>query len=120
MSNFTCKFCGKDTSEVEYDYLVGTSHLACQLAQDMRDVEEYRKDNPIEKCVMCGNDTAFRLNEHVDSRTGYVEGIGQMCQKCYTNGTERRHLTVPTNIIYNTPNDADLGAKIRQLYWENQ
>ena len=120
MSNFTCKFCGKDTSEVDYDYLVGTDHLACQLAQDMKDVEEYRKDNPIEKCVMCGEDTAYRLKEHIDMRTGYIEGAGQLCSRCYNKGTERRHLAVPMNVIYDTPNDAELGAKIRQLYWENQ
>ena len=29
--NWSCEFCGKDTSGVDYDYLVGTNHLACVL-----------------------------------------------------------------------------------------
>jgi len=120
MHNQQCQFCGKDTYDVDIDYLVGTDHLACQLEQDMKDVEAYRKDNPIEKCVLCGKDTAFRFNDHIDMRTGYVEGAGQMCSSCYNRGTDRRHLAVPMSIVYDTPNDAELGAKIRQLYWENQ
>ena len=30
----TCKYCGRDTSEVEYDYLNGTDHLECCLKQN--------------------------------------------------------------------------------------
>lgn len=78
------------------------------------------KDNPIEKCVLCGADTPYRFNDHIDLRHGYVEGAGQMCRGCYSGGTDRRHLAVPMHLIYNTSNDAELGAKIRQMYWENQ
>jgi len=35
-SIWTCKFCGKDTSEVEYDYLSGYDHLGCALQNDMK------------------------------------------------------------------------------------
>lgn len=78
------------------------------------------ESNPIEKCVLCGSDTQYRFHDHVDMRNGYVEGCGQMCSKCYTKGTDRRHLAVPMSMIYDTPNDAELGLKIRHLYWENQ
>ena len=78
------------------------------------------ENNPIEECILCGENTAYRLQDHVDTRTGYIEGAGQLCIKCYNKGTERKHLAVPMNMIYDTPNDAELGAKIRQLYWENQ
>jgi hypothetical protein len=77
-------------------------------------------ENPIEQCILCGEDTAYRLHDHVDMRTGYIEGAGQLCNRCNNKGMERRHLAVPINLIYDTPNDAELGAKIRQLYWENQ
>lgn len=30
-NQWVCKICGKDTSEIEYDYLVGTNHLECVL-----------------------------------------------------------------------------------------
>jgi hypothetical protein len=29
--NWTCQYCNKDTSNVDYDYLVGTDHLSCIL-----------------------------------------------------------------------------------------
>ena len=32
---WTCSICGKDTSEVEYDYLMGTDHLGCVLKKEM-------------------------------------------------------------------------------------
>lgn len=129
-SLFTCQYCGKDTSEVEYDYLVGVDHLSCALEQ------EQNQKNPIEKCVICGAETAYRFNDHIDYRFNYVEGAGQLCEKCGGNkevsetfievdplGTpnpgHRLILVDETTILY-TPNDAELGAKVRQLYWESK
>jgi hypothetical protein len=34
MIPFICKYCGKDTSEIEYDYLHGHDHLACTLEHE--------------------------------------------------------------------------------------
>ena len=28
---WTCEHCGKHTHEVDYDYMVGTNHLECEL-----------------------------------------------------------------------------------------
>lgn len=78
------------------------------------------ENNPIDKCILCGEDTKYRFNDHVDMRVGYIEGAGQLCTKCNNQATERRHLAVPMNLIYDTPNDSELGAKIRQMYWENK
>ena len=75
-SLFTCQYCGKDTSEIEYDYLSGTDHLSCTLESEF-------KNNPIEKCVICGEATQYRFNDHIDLRYNYVEGAGQLCSKCY-------------------------------------
>jgi hypothetical protein len=33
-NQWVCKICGKDTSEIEYDYLVGTNHLECVLKKE--------------------------------------------------------------------------------------
>lgn len=35
-SVWTCSICKKDTSEVEYDYLMGTDHLECVLKREMK------------------------------------------------------------------------------------
>ncbi len=34
ISMWTCKYCGKDTSNVDYDYLIGYNHLSCALEAD--------------------------------------------------------------------------------------
>jgi hypothetical protein len=37
----------------------------------------------IEKCVVCGKDTPYIFSENINNRNWYVEGAGQLCQKCY-------------------------------------
>jgi hypothetical protein len=70
-------------------------------------------------CVLCGVETPYDFETHVDMRVGYIEGAGQLCIKCWNKGTDRRHMTVPMSMVYDTPNDQELGAKVRQLYYEN-
>jgi hypothetical protein len=36
-----------------------------------------------DKCVLCGNDSPHNINEHIDNRTCYIEGAGQLCPSCY-------------------------------------
>ena len=71
-------------------------------------------------CILCGAETPYEFETHIDYRYGYVEGAGQLCKSCYDRGTERKQLVVPEHIIYNTPNDQELGAKVRQIYWESK
>ena len=120
-SLFTCQYCGKDTSEVDYDYLVGVDHLSCALEQ------EQNQKNPIEKCVICGVDTQYRFRTPIDFRYNYVEGAGQLCPKCGNKDEEpialdshRNLFTVSEYVVLSTPNDQELGSKVRQLYWESK
>jgi hypothetical protein len=127
MIPFICKYCGKDTSEVEYDYLHGQDHLSCAL-------EAENKFNEFDHCVLCGVETAYKRNTHIDIRIGYVEGAGQLCSKCYHFNTisvtkdenpipldsHRQLFTVSEYTVLSTPNDMELGVKVRQLYWENK
>ncbi len=71
---YTCSICGGDTSEIEYDYLVGYDHLGCVLK-----VEEETKEDEYDKCVICGKESPYLKSTHIDLRTGYVEGGGQGC-----------------------------------------
>ncbi len=88
-------------------------------------------------CIMCGKETAYDFETHIDYRIGYVEGAGQLCYSCYTgvetiedqyedqysvsNIMKRRTtlITVSHEEIFNTPNDADLGELVRRKYWES-
>ena len=119
-SLFTCNYCGKDTSEVDYDYLSNYDHLSCALeAEKAAKQEEQNPFDLYEDCIMCGKKTTVSKTTHIDFRDGYIEGAGQLCIKCWNKGTERRHMTIPMNLVYDTPNDQELGAKVRELYHEN-
>jgi hypothetical protein len=70
---FTCSICGGDTSEIDYDYLVGYDHLGCVLDEESGKSLEY------DHCVICGKETPYLRSTHIDLREGYVEGGGQGC-----------------------------------------
>lgn len=48
-------------------------------------------NNNIEKCVNCGRNTAYSINDHVDSRKTYVEGAGQLCSECFIEVYKKVH-----------------------------
>ena len=49
-------------------------------------------ENPIEKCIVCGKETPYKFNDHIDTRVGYVEGAGQSCHSCYTKNNDDPNL----------------------------
>lgn len=71
-------------------------------------------------CILCGVETAYDESTHIDMRVGYIEGAGQLCSQCYRRGTNHNHIVVPENTILDTPNDMELGEKVRQLYYESR
>lgn len=71
-------------------------------------------------CILCGVETPYDQSVHIDMRVGYIEGAGQLCSSCYSKGTNREHLAVPVTTIVDTPNDGELGAKVRKLFWESR
>lgn len=36
-----------------------------------------------DKCVRCGKETEYEINSPVEIRRWYVEGSGQLCEKCF-------------------------------------
>lgn len=86
---------------------------------------------PNEICIQCGKETNVDINTHIDYRYGYVEGAGQCCVECYnkTNNIQDDYvtkimkqrttlITISAEDILNTPNNQELGEKVRQKYWE--
>ena len=71
-------------------------------------------------CIVCKVETAYNKDTHIDMRIGYIEGFGQLCPSCYNKGNDHNMLAILEHIIYNTPNNQELGAKVRALYWENK
>lgn len=41
------------------------------------------KEEYIEYCVLCGQETGCFNNIPIDERCGYVGGAGQLCRECY-------------------------------------
>jgi len=74
---------------------------------------------PKDTCILCGIETQYEMDENIDYRTGYIEGAGQLCSECWTNGTNRTSLLIPISTIKNTPNDMELGKLVRKLYHES-
>lgn len=72
-----------------------------------------------EKCVLCNNDTGVPVSTHVDYRSFYVEGAGQLCKKCYESTNDRDLVTVPRSYFKLYPNNYDLGEKLRGYYHQN-
>lgn len=69
-------------------------------------------------CVICGQETAYDFDTHVDLRQGYLEGLGQLCTPCYLQGTPKgkQSTCIPNQLIIDTPNDMELGKKVRTIY----
>jgi hypothetical protein len=79
----------------------------------------YNIESIYEQCIMCGKETIILKSTHVDFRYGYVEGAGQLCRECYL-GEDRNLITINSRTILDTPNDTELGAKVRQVYWDSK
>lgn len=48
-------------------------------------------NNNIEKCISCGLNTGYSINDHVDSRKTYIEGAGQLCADCFKEVYQKVH-----------------------------
>jgi hypothetical protein len=70
-----------------------------------------------DKCVMCGCESNYDISTDINLRYGYIEGMGQLCGTCYT-GASRKQFVVDFRTVLDTPNDAELGEKIRRMYHE--
>lgn len=70
-------------------------------------------------CVLCGKETQYEFETHVDYRTGYIEGAGQLCESCYETSNDREGIIIPKSLIKRYSNNYDLGEAVRRYYFEN-
>ena len=92
-----------------------------KVGQDMGGPYEIKNEDIYEDCILCGVKTTTLKTTHIDFRTGYIEGAGQLCRDCYMKGSAegREHISIPKHYVKTYPNDAELGEKVRQFYYEN-
>ena len=58
------------------------------MKNKLKNLEEYKQNRDadvIEKCVICGAETPYKISTPIDQREYYVEGSGQICQSCHLN-----------------------------------
>ena len=74
-----------------------------------------------EDCILCETKTTTLKTTHVDFRTGYIEGAGQLCRECHMKGSaeSREHITIPKYWIKEYSNDMELGKRVRKYYYDN-
>jgi len=74
-----------------------------------------------ENCILCGVETTTLKTTHIDFRTGYIEGAGQLCRECYMKGSSegREHIGIPKHWIKEYSNDMELGRRVRKYYYDN-
>ena len=68
-----------------------------------------------ELCVSCGKETPYDIETHIDNRMGYLEGMGQLCLDCFEHQIDEDIVCVSKNLIMDTPNDMELGKKVRDI-----
>lgn len=99
-------------------------HICPDIYQCIQDVEEPNEISLSKKdiCNICGNDTPYTTETHIDNRIGYIEGAGQGCHSPILCSQKRANsvITISEALIYNTPNDADLGSRVRNIYWNTK
>jgi hypothetical protein len=75
------------------------------------------KSNIQDNCVICGRETPYTVETHIDNRIGYLEGMGQLCLTCFEDKVDDDVVCIPKKVIMDTPNDLNLGEKIRKLFY---
>jgi hypothetical protein len=73
-----------------------------------------------DKCIICGVETPYDFETHIDMRLGYIEGAGQLCRSCFNGSKDVDDIIVFSHMVENTPNDQELGGKVRELYWQSK
>lgn len=73
-----------------------------------------------EKCILCNKETSYEITTHISQRYGYIEGAGQLCKSCYDGNADTADICIPDLLIKDTPNDEELGSKIRNLFYEKK
>jgi hypothetical protein len=75
-----------------------------------------------DNCISCGVETPYHRDVNIDYRSHYVEGAGQMCKNCWDDlcgSGEDTIYFIPESMIKETPNDFELGQKVRSMYNQN-
>lgn len=69
-------------SYVRKKYLTHIKHIEEDNSLSMGQIPDY---DSFDKCLICGKESPYNKSNHIDSRVGYISGVGQSCfnpKKC--------------------------------------
>lgn len=80
-----------------------------------------------ENCIICGKETQYDINTHIDLRNNYIEGAGQLCNQCVEEKSyfkpkkidDKKGVFISNEQIKRIPNDFQLGLYVRMLYLDS-
>jgi len=100
---------------------MGEQHVPLQIDENNNVTNVGDIKDIYEDCILCGVKTDTLKTTHVDFRTGYIEGAGQLCRECYMKGNSegREYITIPKHWIKEYSNDMELGRRVRKYYYDN-
>jgi hypothetical protein len=100
---------------------MGAHHVPLSIDANNNVTSVGTNNDLYEDFILCNAKTTTLKTTHVDFRTGYVEGAGQLCRECYMKGSSesREYISIPKHFVKTYPNDAELGEKVRQFYYQN-
>jgi hypothetical protein len=100
---------------------MGEQHVPLQIDENNNVTKVGDTNDIYEDCILCGVKTDTLKTTHIDFRTGYIEGAGQLCRECYMKGSSegREHITIPKHWIKEYSNDMELGRRVRKYYYDN-
>jgi len=55
---------------------------------DKDNLEKFVSENGFDLCVLCKFVTEYKTDSNVELREYYVDGVGQLCNTCYSSAEE--------------------------------
>jgi hypothetical protein len=100
---------------------MGEHHVSLTIDENNNVTSVGANNDIYEDCILCGVKTDTLKTTHIDFRTGYIEGAGQLCRECYMKGSSegREHISIPKHWVKEYSNDMELGRRVRNYYYEN-
>jgi hypothetical protein len=100
---------------------MGEHHVPLTIDENNNVTSVGANNDIYEDCILCNSKTTTLKTTHIDFRTGYIEGAGQLCRECYMKGNaeSREHISIPKHFIKTYSNNAELGERVRRYYYDN-
>jgi hypothetical protein len=100
---------------------MGEHHVPLTIDENNNVTSVGANNDIYEDCILCGVKTNTLKTTHIDFRTGYIEGAGQLCRECYMKGNSesREYISIPKHFVKTYSNNAELGERVRKYYYDN-